>query len=226
MIKLEKIEKIYQGTHISTSALKDVSLEIKQGEFVAIMGPSGSGKTTLLNIIGLLDSPTNGCYLYNDIEISNAHYKRQKEIRAHNMGYIFQNFQLIDELTVKENVELALTYNKNDKNKKHAVNSVLTELSIEHKSDCFPYELSSGQQQRVAIARALVCDPKVILADEPTGNLNSQQGEEVMEMLQVINRSGTTVVMVTHSQNHADRAQRTLHLLDGKIVVENIIARQ
>jgi putative ABC transport system ATP-binding protein len=219
MIKIESMVKSYQTEDIETVALDNIDLTIKQGEFLAIMGPSGCGKSTLLNILGLLDNPTSGVYNFLGRNVANMKEKELSVIRKQNIGFIFQEFNLINELTVYENVELALLYHGlSAKERKERVLEILTEVSIDHRVKHYPKKLSGGQQQRVAIARALVSNPKLILADEPTGNLDSKLGKEVMELLQDLNRRGTTLIMVTHSEEHAGYATRTVSLLDGKIV--------
>ena len=219
MIKVSNLSKIFRTEEIETTALKGVSFEIKDGEFVAIMGPSGCGKSTLLNILGLLDNPTEGSYLFGDIEVANLKEKDRTKFRKGNIGFIFQSFNLIDELTVYENIELPLRYlNVSAAERKEKVVSIMKRMNINHRANHFPQQLSGGQQQRVAIARACVANPKLILADEPTGNLDSKNGKEVMELLQELNKEGATIVMVTHSQRDASMAQRTIDLFDGRIV--------
>jgi putative ABC transport system ATP-binding protein len=223
MLKLHNLSRIYQTDEVETSALNNVNIEIAQGEFVAIMGPSGCGKSTLLNTIGMLDSPTSGQYIFNDEDISNYSEAQLAKIRKHNIGFIFQNFNLIDELTVEENIELALLYhNVPASERSKRVAQVMDKVGIAHRAKHMPSQLSGGQQQRVAVARAVVGDQKMILADEPTGNLDSAHGQEVMEMLQALNDEGTTIVMVTHSPEHAGYARRTINLFDGHVVTENI----
>ena len=225
MLKLHNIQRVYQADEVETTALNNVNIEIQQGEFVAIMGPSGCGKSTLLNTIGLLDSPTSGDYYFmgeNVAQYSEAHLS---EIRKHNIGFIFQNFNLIDELSVEENIELALLYhNIPTSERKRRVAEVMDKVGIAHRAKHKPSQLSGGQQQRVAVARAVVGDQALILADEPTGNLDSAHGQEVMDMLQALNDEGTTIVMVTHSAAHADFARRTINLFDGHVVTENVKA--
>lgn len=219
MIKVSNLSKIFRTEEIETTALNGVSFEIKDGEFVAIMGPSGCGKSTLLNILGLLDNPTEGSYLFGDIEVANLKEKDRTKFRKGNIGFIFQSFNLIDELTVYENIELPLRYlNVSAAERKEKVVSIMKRMNINHRANHFPQQLSGGQQQRVAIARACVANPKLILADEPTGNLDSKNGKEVMELLQELNKEGATIVMVTHSQRDASMAQRTIDLFDGRIV--------
>jgi putative ABC transport system ATP-binding protein len=223
MIRTEKLTKVFRTDEVETTALNKINLEVKKGEFLAIMGPSGCGKSTLLNIVGLLDNPSGGSYFFDGKEVSHFKESQRTELRKGNIGFVFQSFNLIDELTVYENVELPLLYlKKSAKERKNLVNNVLERMQIAHRSKHFPQQLSGGQQQRVAIARAVVANPKLILADEPTGNLDSANGEEVMKLLEELNSEGTTIVMVTHSPAHADRAHRIIHLFDGHIVTENI----
>ena len=218
MIRTENLSMLFTTEDVQTKALNEVSLEIKQGEFVAIMGPSGCGKSTLLNILGTLDSPTSGKYYFNDKEIDKMGESQLTSFRKGNIGFVFQNFNLIDELSVFENVELPLVYlNGKKSERKKKVMEVLERMNIAHRAGHFPQQLSGGQQQRVAIARAVVTDCNLILADEPTGNLDSTNGVEVMELLSELNRQGTTIVIVTHSQRDAKYAHRVIHLLDGKI---------
>ena len=221
MIKSVGLNKVFQTDEVETTALMDVSLSIGEGEFVAIMGPSGCGKSTLLNILGMLDSPTNGEYWFLDRNVSSLKEKERAKLRKENLGFVFQNFNLIDELTVFENVELPLVYlGVKAKERVRRVNEVLDRMNISHRSKHYPLQLSGGQQQRVAVARAVVSQPKLILADEPTGNLDSAHGEEVMELLDKLNKEGTTIVMVTHSQRDASYAQRVVRLFDGQIINE------
>lgn len=221
MIKIEHLSKVFRTEEVETTALNDVSLHVKQGEFVAIMGPSGCGKSTLLNIIGLLDNPTDGNYYFNGMEVGHLKEKQRTQVRKGNIGFVFQSFNLIDELNVYENVELPLIYlKKKASEKKELVTAILNRMNISHRVKHFPQQLSGGQQQRVAIARAVVAAPKLILADEPTGNLDSKNGAEVMNLLTELNREGTTIVMVTHSQHDAAYAHRVVHLFDGQIVTE------
>ena len=222
MIQIESLQKIFVTEEVETTSLDGVNMEIKGGEFVAIMGPSGCGKSTLLNILGLLDSPSEGDYFFNGENVTKMTERKRVEMRKGNIGFVFQSFNLIDELTVFENVELPLIYLKMGQKERIArVEAVFEEMSIMHRRNHFPQQLSGGQQQRVAIARAVVADPKLILADEPTGNLDSKNGEEVMKMLQRLNDKGTTVVMVTHSPYDAGFAHRIVNLFDGKVVTEN-----
>ncbi|WP_302799690.1 ABC transporter ATP-binding protein [Parabacteroides goldsteinii] len=221
MIKTENLSMLFTTEDVQTKALNEVSLEIKKGEFVAIMGPSGCGKSTLLNILGTLDSSTSGKYFFDGKEIDKMSESQLTSFRKGNIGFVFQNFNLIDELTVYENVELPLVYlNSKKSERKKKVMEVLERMNIAHRAGHFPQQLSGGQQQRVAIARAVVTDCPLILADEPTGNLDSTNGLEVMELLSELNRQGTTVVIVTHSQRDAKFAHRVIHLLDGRIVLE------
>ena len=224
MIKTENLSMLFTTEDVQTKALNEVSLEIKKGEFVAIMGPSGCGKSTLLNILGTLDSSTSGKYFFDGKEIDKMSESQLTSFRKGNIGFVFQNFNLIDELTVYENVELPLVYLNNKKSeRKKKVMEVIERMNIAHRAGHFPQQLSGGQQQRVAIARAVVTDCPLILADEPTGNLDSTNGLEVMELLSELNRQGTTVVIVTHSQRDAKYAHRVIHLLDGRIVSEDRI---
>lgn len=223
MIKTEKLSMIFTTEDVQTKALNEVNLEIKQGEFVAIMGPSGCGKSTLMNILGTLDTPTSGTYFFYDKEVNKMNESQLTAFRKGNIGFVFQNFNLIDELTVFENVELPLVY-LGDKasERKKKVMDVLDRMRIAHRAGHLPQQLSGGQQQRVAIARAVVTGCPLILADEPTGNLDSTNGIEVMELLSELNRQGTTIVIVTHSRRDAAYAHRIIHLLDGQIVSEEI----
>ena len=219
MIKVSNLSKVFRTEEIETTALNGVSFEIKDGEFVAIMGPSGCGKSTLLNILGLLDNPTEGSYQFGDTEVAKLKEKDRTKFRKGNIGFIFQSFNLIDELNVYENIELPLRYlDIPSSERKARVTEMMKRMNISHRANHFPQQLSGGQQQRVAIARACVANPKLILADEPTGNLDSKNGKEVMELLQELNNEGATIVMVTHSQKDAAMAQRTIDLFDGKIV--------
>jgi putative ABC transport system ATP-binding protein len=225
MIRLNNIDKIFRTEAIETKALGSVSLEIKQGEFVAIMGPSGCGKSTLLNILGMLDSPDQGDYFFNGDNIARYSESKLSEIRKHNIGFIFQSFNLIDELSVFENIELALLYHKIPAAERRArVQAVVEKMEIAHRTHHMPNQLSGGQQQRVAVARALIANPKLILADEPTGNLDSVHGQEVMHMLKMLNQEGATVVIVTHSNEHASYAHRRINLFDGKIIAQSQLA--
>lgn len=219
MIKIENLTKVFRTTEVETLALNDVSLEVKENEFVAIMGPSGCGKSTLLNIMGLLDQPTAGSYYLDGMEVGRLREKDRTEVRKGKIGFVFQSFNLIDELNVFENVELPLTYLKIPAaERRRRVNEILSRMNISHRAGYYPQQLSGGQQQRVAIARAVVSGPKLILADEPTGNLDSKNGQEVMELLTELNKEGTTIVMVTHSQRDAGFAGRVISLFDGQVV--------
>ncbi|MFH1118548.1 MAG: ABC transporter ATP-binding protein [Bacteroidota bacterium] len=223
MIRTVNLTKIFRTDEVETTALNKVSFEIKKGEFVAIMGPSGCGKSTLLNILGLLDNPTEGEYFFLNNEVSRFSEKQRANSRKQNIGFVFQNFNLIDELNVYENVELPLIYlGMSSSDRKKRVESALEQMQITHRRKHFPLQLSGGQQQRVAVARAVVANPHLILADEPTGNLDSAHGEEVMNLLASLNQGGTTIIMVTHSQRDAEYAQRIIRLFDGQIINENI----
>jgi putative ABC transport system ATP-binding protein len=222
MIKTISLEKIFTTEEVETTALNNINIEIKQGEFVAIMGPSGCGKTTLLNILGLLDNPSNGEYNFMDQEVSKYTERQRALLRKANIGFVFQSFNLIDELTVYENVELPLLYLGIGSVKRiEMVTEILERMQIMHRKDHFPQQLSGGQQQRVAVSRAVVTKPKLILADEPTGNLDSANGEEVMDSLTKLNEAGTTIAMVTHSPHDSEYAHRIIHLFDGHVVTEN-----
>ena len=221
MIKTEKLQKILKTEEVETWALHNVTLEIKEGEFVAIMGPSGCGKSTLLNILGLLDNPSSGTYQLNGVEVSQMTESQRTDLRKGVIGFVFQSFNLIDELNVYENIELPLLYmGVPAAERKRRVEEVMDRMAIAHRVKHFPQQLSGGQQQRVAIARAVVANPKIILADEPTGNLDSKNGREVMDLLTQLNKEGTTIVMVTHSQHDAGYASRTINLFDGSVVNE------
>lgn len=223
MIKTTDLVKIFRTDEVETTALNKVNISIEKGEFVAIMGPSGCGKSTLLNILGLLDTPSGGQYIFNGVEVAKFREKQRTDLRKGNIGFVFQSFNLIDELTVYENVELPLLYLKvSAAERRQKVGDVLERMKISHRKKHFPQQLSGGQQQRVAIARAVVTRPQLILADEPTGNLDSANGEEVMNLLTELNNEGTTIVMVTHSPSDADKAHRIVQLFDGHIVTENI----
>jgi len=223
MISTKELTKVFRTDEVETTALNKVTLTVEKGDFVAVMGPSGCGKSTLLNIVGLLDNPTNGELYFDDIEVSKYKERQRTNLRRGNIGFVFQSFNLIDELTVYENVELPLLYLKvSGSERKRMVNEVLDRMKIVHRKKHFPQQLSGGQQQRVAISRAVVTRPKLILADEPTGNLDSANGEEVMNLLTELNKDGTTIVMVTHSPSDADKAHRIVQLFDGHIVTENI----
>ena len=219
MIKATELCKVFRTEEIETIALDKVSFEVKEGEFVAIMGPSGCGKSTLLNILGLLDNPTGGSYQLLGQEVANLKEKERTKFRKGNIGFVFQSFNLIDDLNVYDNVELPLRYlDVSASQRKEKVTEILKRMNLSHRAKHFPQQLSGGQQQRVAIARAVVAGPKLILADEPTGNLDSKNGKEVMDLLLELNREGTTIVMVTHSQRDASVAQRIINLFDGQIV--------
>jgi putative ABC transport system ATP-binding protein len=223
MIKIKSLTKIYTTEEVETTALNSISIDIDDGEFVAIMGPSGCGKSTLLNILGLLDNPTEGEYHFGEDEVSRYSERQRAQLRKGSIGFVFQSFNLIDELTVFENVELPLLYLKvPSSERKQKVEAVLERMNIMHRRNHFPQQLSGGQQQRVAIARAIVAKPRLILADEPTGNLDSANGEEVMKVLSQLNEEGTTIIMVTHSPYDANYAHRIINLFDGKVVTENI----
>jgi putative ABC transport system ATP-binding protein len=223
MIKAQNLTKIFRTDEVETTALNAVSFEIKQGEFVAIMGPSGCGKSTLLNILGLLDNPSKGEYHFLGNDVSKSTERQRASLRKQNIGFVFQNFNLIDELTVFENVELPLIYlGMASRDRKQRVDEVLAQMQISHRAKHFPLQLSGGQQQRVAVARAVIAKPALILADEPTGNLDSVHGEEVMNLLSNLNAQGTTIIMVTHSQRDAEYSQRVIRLFDGQIINENI----
>ncbi len=222
MIKTVKLSKVFRTDEIETTALNEVDFQVKEGEFVAVMGPSGCGKTTLLNIIGLLDNPTHGEYFFLDKEVSNFREKQRAQLRKSNIGFVFQNFNLIDELNVFENVELPLIYlGMKSSERKKRVTEVLEKMQMLHRKKHFPLQLSGGQQQRVAVARAVVARPKLILADEPTGNLDSKHGDEVMNLLEDLNKNGTTIIIVTHSQRDASFSKRIVKLFDGQIISEN-----
>ena len=222
MLKLHNLYKVYRTDEVETVALNGVNVEIAQGDFVAIMGPSGCGKSTLLNIVGMLDNPSDGDYWFFDENVAPYSESQRSAIRKQNIGFIFQSFNLIEELTVAENIELALLYhNMPSGERKQRVAAVMDRMGIAHRANHMPGQLSGGQQQRVAVARAVVGDQPLILADEPTGNLDSVHGQEVMELLQSLNKEGTTIVMVTHSPSHADYAHRTINLFDGHVVTEN-----
>lgn len=219
MIKTENLQKVFRTDEVETWALNNVNIEVKEGEFVAIMGPSGCGKSTLLNILGLLDNPTGGKYFLNGTEVGGYTESQRTSLRKGVIGFVFQSFNLIDELNVFENIELPLTYLKIPADeRKRRVNEIMQRMNISHRAKHYPQQLSGGQQQRVAIARAVVSGPKIILADEPTGNLDSKNGQEVMELLTELNKEGTTIVMVTHSQRDAGFASRVINLFDGQIV--------
>ncbi|MDR0726057.1 MAG: ABC transporter ATP-binding protein [Prevotellaceae bacterium] len=224
MIKTDKLQKIFRTEEVETWALNGVDLDIRAGEFVAVMGPSGCGKSTLLNILGLLDNPTSGIYLLNETDVSAYTESQRTRLRKGVIGFVFQSFNLIEELNVFENIELPLLYmGFSSSIRKEKVNQAMERMQISHRSRHFPQQLSGGQQQRVAIARAVVAEPKIILADEPTGNLDSKNGKEVMNLLTELNREGTTVVMVTHSLHDSGYASRVINLFDGQLVPETIL---
>ncbi len=221
MIKTEKLTRVFRTDEVETFALNEVDIHIKEGEFVSIMGPSGCGKSTLLNILGLLDSPTGGSYRLNGTEVSSLSGKEKSRFIRENIGFVFQSFILIDELNVYDNIRLPLNYHKmSNSERKERVNLVLKRMKLGHRARHYPQQLSGGQQQRIAIARAVVTNPKIIFADEPTGNLDSKNGIEVMNLLSELNRDGTTIVMVTHSERDAGFAHRTINLFDGQVVQE------
>ena len=221
MIRTENLVKLYRTEEIETTALNNVNININEGEFVYIMGPSGCGKSTLLNVLGLLDSPNSGEYFFLDQEVSRYSERKRANLRKKNIGFVFQSFNLIDELTVYENVELPLLYlSYSSSDRKARVNTVLEQIGIDHRKNHFPQQLSGGQQQRVAVARAVVAKPKMILADEPTGNLDSKNGSDVMDVLAELHKAGTTIVMVTHSTDFGKYAERTIQLLDGNVITE------
>lgn len=222
MIKLVDISKVFRNKDVETKALININVTINKGEFVSIMGPSGCGKTTLLNIIGLIETSSAGAYFFNNKEVSGLSERLRTDMRKNNFSFVFQNFNLIDELTAFENIELPLIYQRVPSSERfRRVNEILERFSLKHRADYFPKELSGGQQQRVAVARAVVSGSKIILADEPTGNLDSTHGEDIIQLLTKLNEEGTTVIMVTHSMMHAQRSQRIIHLFDGHVVTES-----
>jgi putative ABC transport system ATP-binding protein len=222
MLSMRELSRVYRTDTVETTALDGIFLDVADGEFVAVMGPSGCGKSTLLNVIGMLDSPTSGSYVFNGTEVAGLSESKLADFRKRNIGFIFQSFNLVDELSVRENIELALLYhNVPAAERRTRVDEVMDKVGIAHRAKHRPSQLSGGQQQRVAVARALVASPKMILADEPTGNLDTAHGEEVMKMLQQLNAEGSTIVMVTHSPSHADYAGRVVNMLDGRILVEH-----
>ena len=224
MIQLENIKKVFRTEEVETIALAGITIKVEEGEFVAIMGPSGCGKSTLLNILGLLDNPTEGTYNLAGTEVGSLKEGERTTVRKGQVGFVFQSFNLIDELNVEQNVELPLKYlGVPKKERQERVVEMLRRMGISHRAKHYPNQLSGGQQQRVAIARAVVTKPKLILADEPTGNLDSKNGYEVMELLRQLNNEGTTIVMVTHSQRDASVAERTINLLDGRVVEDSLL---
>ena len=223
MIRIVNLSKVHRTDEVETTALNAINLEVSQGEFLSIMGPSGCGKSTLLNIIGLMDTPTGGEYFFGDKEVAKYNESQRAELRKNNIGVIFQSFNLIDELTVYQNVDLALLYQKVPaEERKQRVAAVLEKVGIGHRQKHYPQQLSGGQQQRVAVARALGGSPRILLADEPTGNLDSKNGAKVMDMLKELNDDGATICMVTHDERYNEIASRTVHLFDGKIVDETV----
>ncbi len=227
MIELHDLSRVYRTSDVETTALNNVNLEIEKGEFIAIMGPSGCGKSTLLNILGMLDTPNSGSYNFLGENVANRSERELAIVRKQNIGFIFQSFNLIDELSVAENVELPLLYQKMPaKDRAERVQQVLERVNIAHRANHRPQQLSGGQQQRVAVARAVVANPNLILADEPTGNLDTTNGEEVLTLLGQLNSDGTTIIMVTHDQGHADHASRVVHMLDGRVLSENVVGMQ
>ncbi|WP_149982307.1 ABC transporter ATP-binding protein [Pseudoalteromonas rhizosphaerae] len=221
MIKLTNLSRVFRTQDVETTALSNINITVNEGDFLAIMGPSGCGKSTLLSILGMLDSPTSGSFEFAGTDIAGYSEKQLAELRKASIGFVFQSFNLIDELTVYENVELPLQYQKISKNeRKQRVEAILKRVGIDHRGEHLPQQLSGGQQQRVAVARALVINPKLILADEPTGNLDSKNGDEVMAMLRELNKEGTTVIMVTHSDKEGNYADRLVRLLDGQVMLD------
>lgn len=224
MIEARNLTKIYRTEEIETTALNEASVDIEQGEFVSIMGPSGCGKSTMMNIIGMIDSPNSGSYKFLETEVANFKERQRANLRKHHIGFVFQSFNLIDDLTVYQNVELPLVYTKTpSKERKEKVEKVLEEMNMMHRRNHYPQQLSGGQQQRVAVARAVVNSPALILADEPTGNLDSANGSDVMNLLSDLNNKGTTIIMVTHSTACAEYGNRIIRLLDGQIIAENVV---
>lgn len=224
MIVTEGLTKVFKAEGVETVALKGVGIKVQKGDFIAIMGPSGCGKTTLLNLLGLIDEPTEGQYLFFGQDVFSMNERQKTELRKRNIGFVFQNFNLIDDLTVYENIELPLIYlGWKKKARRERVNEVIDSMQLNHRKKLFPVQLSGGQQQRVAVARAIIAKPPLILADEPTGNLDSMHGEELMNILGNLNKDGTTIVMVTHSQSDAAYSRKIVHLFDGQIINENII---
>ena len=224
MLKLVDISKVFRNKNVETRALSNINITINQGEFVSIMGPSGCGKSTLLNIIGLIETASSGSYYVDNKLVSSLSEWERTDLRKNNFAFVFQNFNLIDELTARENIELPMIYQKIPSSERaKRVNDILEDFNLKHRADYFPKELSGGQQQRVAVARAVISGSKIILADEPTGNLDSTHGEEIIQLLTKLNEQGTTVIMVTHSMMHAQRSQRIIHLFDGHVVTENYV---
>jgi len=223
MIEVKGLKKVFQSQDVETIALAGIDLQVEQGDFVAVMGPSGCGKTTLLNLLGMIDEPSGGNYLFRGLDVQSLSQKQKTRLRKENIGFVFQNFNLIDDLSIWENIELPLIYlGVKRKERKRRVAKVIDQLEITHRRNLLPIQLSGGQQQRVAVARAIVAGPKLLLADEPTGNLDSLHGEQVMSILNELNRDGMTIVMVTHSQHDASYSRRVVHLFDGQIINENI----
>lgn len=223
MVVTEGLTKVFQAEDVETVALRGVSFKVEKGDFITIMGPSGCGKTTLLNLLGMIDEPSEGKYLFFGQDVYSMNEKQKTELRKRNIGFVFQNFNLIDDLTVYENIELPLVYlGWKRKERKRRVEEVIEKMKLSHKKNLFPVQISGGQQQRVAVARAIVARPPLILADEPTGNLDSMHGEEVMNILGDLNKEGTTIIMVTHSQSDAAFSRKIIHLFDGQIINENI----
>ncbi len=223
LFRLEELSKVYRTDNVETTALNSINIEVKRGEFVAVMGPSGCGKSTLLNIVGMLDNPNSGSFWFDGQDVAGFSENALSDIRKENIGFIFQSFNLIDELTVRENIELALLYHDvTAAERSKRTDAVMERMEIAHRADHMPAQLSGGQQQRVAVARAVVSEPSLILADEPTGNLDSHNGEEVMELLTELNKQGATILMVTHSPAHAEYARRDISLLDGEVITESL----
>jgi putative ABC transport system ATP-binding protein len=223
LIRLDNLSKVYRTDSVETTALNQINVDVKVGEFVAVMGPSGCGKSTLLNIVGMLDNPSDGAYYFLGEDVSGYRETKLADIRKRNIGFIFQSFNLIDELSVRENIELALLYHDVPASERKArAFEVMERMEIAHRADHMPSQLSGGQQQRVAVARAVIAKPNLILADEPTGNLDSQNGKEVMDLLTNLNKMGTTILMVTHSPSHAEYARRDINLFDGEVITEQL----
>jgi putative ABC transport system ATP-binding protein len=221
MISVQNLNKLYRTDELETTALREISVEIEQGEYVSIMGPSGCGKSTLLNVLGMIDRPTSGTYRFLGEDVSDSSERKRAQVRKSNIGFVFQSFNLIDELTIFENIELPLLYlGWASSDRKDRVEEVMQQVGVADRRNHYPQQLSGGQQQRVAVSRAIVARPKLILADEPTGNLDSAHGRDVMQLIEDLNQSGTTVVMVTHSSSYAECARRTIRLLDGRVVQE------